>query len=245
MSRSYYDEEAARYDRSRGGDARAGSAAEAIGSLLPRSAGVVLDVAGGTGIVGASVRGHRVISMDSSMGMSRVAVTRLPGRVSQADATALPVMDAVVDAVTIVWLLHLLDETRSAEVLAEAARVLRPGGTLITTVHKAESHYATDDDVADVLLPIWHSIAPSPTDATDRIAELAATHGLAVTGRSSFTGTSQGRSPSQWRRYLAGADNGWRNSTDVPSVTRHLAALPDQDRQRNDPSFQLVALTQK
>jgi ubiquinone/menaquinone biosynthesis C-methylase UbiE len=127
----YYDTEASRYDETRGGEARAAAAAAAVLGLLPESALRVVDVAGGTGIVGMRLGapGRTVLSVDRSAGMSALAAARLPGHVVLGDATRLPVADGSVDAVTMVWLLHLLDERRSAAAVAEAARVIGPGGT--------------------------------------------------------------------------------------------------------------------
>jgi SAM-dependent methyltransferase len=241
-----HDDEAARYDATRGGDARADAAATAFGRLLPSSAGVVLDVAGGTGIVGARLRGvgRRVVSVDRSAAMAAIAATRLPGDVVLGDATGLPIADRGVDAVTIVWLLHLLDEAASAAVLAEVARVLRPGGTLVTTVDKSEAHYRTDADVTDVVLPAWRAMSGQATDGLERVTGLLAEHGLVPAGATTFTGTGQGRSPRQWQRYLAEPANGWQRGCGpaaVAEVCRELAALPEQDRRRSDPRFQVAA----
>ena len=62
------------------------------------------------------------------------------------DATRLPFAPDTVDAVVIVWLLQLLPDP--APVPAEAARVLRPGGVLITTVDKDDAYFAEDSDIA-------------------------------------------------------------------------------------------------
>ena len=137
----YYDGEADVYDASRGGSRRAEAAAAAVVGLVPPT-GRLLDVAGGTGIVGAELaaRGFDVLVADLSPGMLRLAATRLPGRVLVASGDRLPVRDASVDVVTAIWLLHLLP-TRSADaVVAEAARVLRPGGHFVTTVDKRQAH---------------------------------------------------------------------------------------------------------
>lgn len=172
---SYYDDEAVRYDATRGGAARAAAAAAAVESLLPDGARLVLDVAGGTGIVGSRL--HRtVVSVDRSAGMSAFAATRLPGRVVLGDGTALPFADGSVDAVTAIWLLHLLDERNSARVVAEVARVLRPGGTFVTTVNKSAAH---------------HPDALAPRRPTDDVARLTGM-GLAPVGRTTFTGIGQG-----------------------------------------------------
>src|SRR5262245_31387006 len=136
-----YDLEADRYDETRGGLPRAVAAAEAIARLLhtaepPGRVATtrlhpVLDIAGGTGIVGSLVaaRGFDVVVCDRSRGMLRLAATRCPGRVVTGDATRLPVGSGRVDAITLIWLLHLLPD--AAPVLAECARVLAPGGVLI------------------------------------------------------------------------------------------------------------------
>jgi len=243
---SYYDSEATRYDQSRGGEARADAAADAIRRLLPTSARLVLDVAGGTGIVGARLDkpARRVICVDRSVGMATIAATRLPNRVVRGDATQLPLATGSVDAVTTIWLLHLLDEKSSAEVLAEAARVLHPDGTLITTTDKSEAHYRAEDDVADVLGQPWRATRSPATDGWNRITELAASHGLAPVGRTTFTGLGQGRTPAQWQAHLKDPTSGWPNRCEpnqIADLCRRLAELPDQHRPRADPNYQLAA----
>jgi ubiquinone/menaquinone biosynthesis C-methylase UbiE len=146
---SYYDAEAPAYDESRGGSARARAAADAVLELAP-ARGVCLDVAGGTGIVSAELaaRGLEVLVADRSTGMLQVAATRLPGRVLAADATRLPLPEGSVDLVTAVWLLHLIPG-RADAVVAEAVRVLRPGGMFVTTVDKDLAHRSTRRNDAD------------------------------------------------------------------------------------------------
>ena len=136
-----YDEEAERYDATRGGDERAQAAAAAVAELVP-GPGIALDVAGGTGSVSAALArlGWSVLVTDASVGMLRVAQRRLPGRVAQGTATRLPVRSASVDLVTTIWLLHLLPVPAADRVIAEAARVLRPGGAFVTTVDKDLAH---------------------------------------------------------------------------------------------------------
>ena len=137
----YYDTEAPRYDETRGGAERAQAAAAAVGDLVP-ARGTLLDVGGGTGIVSVELArlGFDVVVADPSYGMVALAAGRLPGRVVRTDGARLPVRDASVDAVTCVWLLHLLPQDVADVVVAEAARVLRPGGRLVTTVDKDLAH---------------------------------------------------------------------------------------------------------
>jgi nucleoside triphosphate pyrophosphatase len=172
-----YDAEAERYDESRGGIERARAAAEALHPLLP-DRGTVLDVAVGTGIVGAELAalGHLVHGADLSEGMLRQARIRLPGHVVRADAVALPVADSTAAAVTAVWLLHLVPD--SDAVLAEIARVLRPDGVLLTTVDKTDAHRVAEGR------------EPASGRAQDGLALLTARarrHGLELTGATTFT----------------------------------------------------------
>ena len=173
-SEGYYDREAPAYDESRGGLLRATDAAEAVARLVPP--GRLLDVAGGTGIVSAVLaqRGFDVLVTDASLGMLNLAAARLPGRVLAAEATRLPVRDGSVDVVTTVWLLHLLPTVEADAVLAEAVRVLRPGGHLATTVDKRQAH--------------GHAGAES--DDAARVRRAAARLGLMGAGSTTFTGPS-------------------------------------------------------
>ena len=174
---AYYDAEAGVYDETRGGVERARSAAEAVTALGPPG-GRLLDVAGGTGIVSAELaaRGFDVVVTDLSHGMLAVAAGRLPGREVAASADRLPVADASVDVVTVVWLLHLLPIPVADRVLAESARVLRPGGHVVTTVDKDLAH---------------RRVRRTGADAADRVAQVAHRLGLQFVGQDSFRGRSK------------------------------------------------------
>ncbi|QFY12240.1 methyltransferase domain-containing protein [Nonomuraea phyllanthi] len=132
-----YDLEAGHYDETRGGLPRARAAADAVCRLVP-GGGTLLDVACGTGLVTGELagRGLRVLGVDASAGMARIAAGRVD--VVLGDGRALPVRDGSVDAVSTIWLLHLLDDARP--MIAEAARVLRRGGVFVTTVDKRAAH---------------------------------------------------------------------------------------------------------
>jgi len=165
---SRYDAAADAYDESRGGDARAAAVAAEVHRLVP-GAGLLVDVAGGTGSVAAALMslGHEVLVADASAGMLRHAVRRLPGRVVRADARRLPLTDGSAVAVSVVWLLHLMEQHDADAVLAEAARVLRPGGVLVATVDKDLAHGAT---------------RRTDADAADRVARVCAGLGLEPAG---------------------------------------------------------------
>jgi demethylmenaquinone methyltransferase/2-methoxy-6-polyprenyl-1,4-benzoquinol methylase len=103
-------------------------------SRLPADGGHVLDVATGTGLVAEELlrRGFRVTALDQSPEMLTVARQRLGRRseVVQASAEELPFPDASFDHLTFTYLLRYVDEPGS--VLAELARVVRPGGVVVS-----------------------------------------------------------------------------------------------------------------
>ncbi|GAA3210679.1 class I SAM-dependent methyltransferase [Streptomyces thermocoprophilus] len=237
-----YDKEAERYDTLRGGEPRAAAAAEAVLNLLPDGTRRVLDLACGTGIVTRrlAARGLHVTGADLAEAMVRHAAARLPGAVVRADSRRLPFPDGVFDAVTSVWLLHLMRhpaDTRT--VVAECARVLRPGGVYVTTVDKAAAHNVGSDIDAVLADRPPHP----PTDAASDVEAYAAECGLVPAGQGRFTGHGQGRSP---RRTIADLRRGWFVTLPPggPLAERYaarLAALPDQDRPRPEPVFSLRA----
>ena len=94
--------------------------------------GVALDAACGTGRLAAllAAHGHRVLGVDSSPDMLAQAREKVPGGDFRAgDLHRLPVDDGAVDLVTCsLALTHVPD---LGPVLAEFARVLRPGGHVV------------------------------------------------------------------------------------------------------------------
>jgi len=244
-----YNREAARYDATRGGDERAEAAAAAIRKLIPADAATVLDVACGTGIVTMRLveQGRRVIGIDRAEGMAAVAQTRLPGATLCGDATNLPMADDSVDAIVIVWLLQLLTADQVEAAIAEAARVLRPSGTLITTVDKNDATYAAGSDTTNILGPVRARFAPQQRDTTEAITKLASVHRLTPVSEATFVGHGQGRSPQRWIELIRTLDHEWPRVAGpeiVAGLLRELAALPDQDIPRADPVYRLLALRQ-
>ncbi|MER6161275.1 class I SAM-dependent methyltransferase [Streptomyces sp. NPDC001868] len=239
-----YDKEAGDYDALRGGEPRAEAAARAVLGLVPEGARRLLDIACGTGIVtrrfAAARDGMRVTGVDLTHAMASRAAARLPGSVVIGDGRRLPFRDGEFDAVTSVWLLHLLGGPEDVRaVVGECARVLRPGGVYVTTVDKAAAHNV-GSDIDAVLAPRPRRPA---TDATGDIESRAAEHGLEPAGRATFAGRGQGRSP---RRALTDLRRGWFMTIPpgdplVEHFAVRLAALPDQDRDRPEPTFTLRA----
>lgn len=246
MSVIDYDGEADGYDASRGGEARAAAAADAVERLLPKGVRAVVDVACGTGIVTRRLRrpGREVLGVDRSRGMVALASDRLPNGVVFGDATGLPIGSARADAVTLIWLLHLLED--AASVLAEGARVLRAGGVLVTTVDKNEAAFSVESDVAAVTAPMRRAYASRAADRFERVVTLAAGHGLRPVGEATFSGIGQGNSPRQWRERILEGRIPWSVEADpaqVADLCGELASLPDQETARPDPLYRLIALS--
>jgi demethylmenaquinone methyltransferase / 2-methoxy-6-polyprenyl-1,4-benzoquinol methylase len=93
----------------------------------------VLDVATGTGAVARELirrKGCTVVGVDQSSEMLAEAKRRLngPAELVEASAENLPFADGEFDALTFTYLLRYVDDPPA--VLAELARVVRPGGTI-------------------------------------------------------------------------------------------------------------------
>jgi SAM-dependent methyltransferase len=127
-----YQQHAAGYDEHAGGGLFAADEPVVAEYLDGREPGVALDAACGTGRFAEFLarRGHRVVGVDSSPDMLAHARRRVPdGEFHVAALDRLPLPDDAADVV--VCALALVHVRRLQPVLAEFARVLRPGGDLI------------------------------------------------------------------------------------------------------------------
>jgi ArsR family transcriptional regulator len=137
------------WDEMRALDLPAGAVEDALLGLLPPAGlGRVLDIGTGTGRL-LEVLAPRVsagLGIDASRAMLALARSRLarPGlthcAVRLADMYRLPLADAGFDLVVLQMVLHYAEDPAAA--LAEAARVLRPGGRLL--VVDLGAHARTD-----------------------------------------------------------------------------------------------------
>lgn len=141
---------------------------------VPRDAATVLDVACGSGPVAPLLAGARVVGVDQSAGeLSRASGLRVRAR-----ACAMPLAGGWADAVVSSMALMLLHPL--AAVLAEVARVLKPGGTFVATLPRRSA----GSPVFAAILRDLDQIGlgyPEPLDGDD-IAERFAAAGLSLVG---------------------------------------------------------------
>src|SRR5580704_9431833 len=123
-----YDDVAAVYDASRGGELRGDNFASELHARLPAGPGPVLEVGVGTGVValGLARRGRAVIGVDVSAAMLARARARLGPVLVRGDSRALPLGDGSVSSAVSVWVVHAVVPPQA--MFSEVARVLRPGG---------------------------------------------------------------------------------------------------------------------
>lgn len=93
----------------------------------------VLDIGGGTGLLRKLFnRRTQYICLDIELPKLQGFITKATeGLPLLADATRCPLADQCVDVVTCSFVCHHLDDVQLSQVLAEASRVLRPGGHLL------------------------------------------------------------------------------------------------------------------
>lgn len=159
----------------------------------------LLDVATGPGYVAAAAaaRGARALGVDFSAVMVAMARQRYPeAEFWEGEADALPFPDASFDAVTIAY--GLLHFERPDQALAEAYRVLRPGGRIGFTV------WATPDQAVgfDIVLRAVRaygdpSVALPPAPPFFRFSDAAESR--RILAESGFGDASVTQVPQLWR----------------------------------------------
>lgn len=210
-------------------------------ALVPDRARTLLDVGCGTGLVTEYLArpGLQLFAVDAAAGMVAATADRTGVTVVRGNCHRLPFADESLDAVSAVWLLHLLPDATT--VVAECARVLRPGGVFVTTVDKDAGH-DMDSDVDRLLAPYRVSRA---FDGAARILAAACEHGLSRVGEARFTGHGQGRAPNSTAGAVAGgyfASALVLDESQTSALAERLSLLPNPDVPRPDPVYRLLAL---
>jgi ubiquinone/menaquinone biosynthesis C-methylase UbiE len=231
-----FDRIADQFDDSRGGTIRGERiAADLMSWLAP---GRVLEVGVGTGIVASALRsrGLPVYGVDLSMQMLLRAQDRLGSTVVRADALALPVASGSMDNVLFVAALHAIGDVSAA--VAEATRVLRPGGRLLA-VHGMPLRDSPADEVVRAVAPLT-GLRDFRPDTEAALDEAAAAASLTPVGTASVASATMAHSPNAvadgieqrlWSYLWTVDQSTW--DTVVAPVVAALRALPDADRPRS------------
>jgi arsenite methyltransferase len=155
--------------------------------LLGRVDGTALDLGCGPGHLAAELAATaRVVAVDREPAMLTATRERAGTGVVclQAEATALPLADEVVDAAAVVQVLEHVPDVPQA--LAELRRVLRPGGraVLVDTDWRSCVWHSDDRDRTDRVLRVWedHFVHPHLPAALPGLARAAGFDDVAVRG---------------------------------------------------------------
>jgi SAM-dependent methyltransferase len=219
--------------------------AQAVVAALDIAAGAtVLDVGAGGGALIPAIRDSApdgtAVALDASFEMLRAARERTGACVAQADAHALPVPTASVDAVVLAFVLFHLSDPRNA--MTEAARVLRDDG-LVGTVTWAKEASLPAYTVWDETLTAAGARALAPRrvdtglDSPDAMRDLLVAGGFRPTRLWTQSLDHQWTPETYWRLAtgsglnrlrLAALDEQTRADT-LRSARRRLAELPPAD----------------
>ena len=177
-----YDDLAGEWWAQRGQFAALHWLAEARGALLPppRDGHVLVDVACGGGLLAPYAVGYRHIGVDITDSALRIARSHGVEPV-RGDAGRLPLRDSCADVVVAGEVLEHVGDFDA--VVAELARVLKPGGTLVVDTI-ADTRFAR---IALVVIgerlpggPPRHIHDPKLFVSPPRLVELCAAHGIAL-----------------------------------------------------------------
>jgi SAM-dependent methyltransferase len=165
--------------------------------------GPVVDLGAGPGHVAAALTalGPRVVALDLSPAMCRLAAATVDGRAVAGDLTALPLRPASVGGVVSLYAVIHLDTDARAGAYGEIARVLRPGGVALIAFHTRDTDH--EPGTALTMSAWWDEPVSLTFRFLDPEAELAAMEaaGLALVARLDRAPNDRGEHPSH-RSYL-------------------------------------------
>lgn len=243
-----FDKIAERYDETRGSvEARRRFAEFFEPWLIP---GPVLEIGVGTGLVAGVLRerGYSVYGVDMSLPMLVRARERLDEGLACGDACAMPIADHIISNAVFAASLHAIRNVRGA--IAEAARVLRPGGRVVATYGEAivEPRGGGTDDIMDSLRPLEQLAAFNRPDTKEALDAAAHTVGLATIRHTATERMPRKTSPEWFAQQLENRifsvlwnvdDDSW--SRVVVPVIHQLRALPEPSRPRpRDHSYRIA-----
>jgi SAM-dependent methyltransferase len=224
-----------RYDETRGGEERGRRFAAGLAPLLDARE-PVLEVGIGTGVVakGLTEAGFRVLGVDISHSMAARARDRLGPRVALGDARRLPIATSAAVQAYSVWVLHVVGDLPG--VLAEVARILRPGGRYLVVPAQPADRPA--DPIGGTFWDLQHTVDPARTrdDGEDRLRQLAGP-ALRVVESRQWEAFDYEEAPAETIAKIESRsfsilwdlpDDTWRTVVE-PTLT-WLRSLPDPDR---------------
>lgn len=111
---------------------------ETLKVLATHGCKTVADLCCGTGVLaGMAVgAGMNATGFDLSPAMLDEAIKKQPANFIRADATALPALENTFDGVSISFALHEKAQLLSLAILAEAQRIVRPGGIIVVADYR-------------------------------------------------------------------------------------------------------------
>jgi SAM-dependent methyltransferase len=210
----------------RGGGKRGAALADVLWEHLPLE-GRTLDIGVGAGVVANAVGadGRWVAGVDMAPARLRRAFRRLMGAAARADARALPFATGSFDAAYVVWLQILPDPP----VIAEAARVLRPGGRLVIVTGPHTSRPEDEIGAVEAGVDALHPWREEPAD----VALRGVAAGLRLVARRQWVIPVE-QSPEEAAEGIEGRDLAtlWgldplTVDTAVTAATAELRSLPD------------------
>jgi len=153
---------------------------EALFDLLPAPGELTVDIGCGEGRVSRDLvaRGHRVVAIDGSEQLARAAADHPEphGHVLIADGARLPLRDGCADFAIAFMSLQDIDDFTGA--IAEAGRVLRPGGAFLAAIVHPVNAIGRFDDADDVASPF---VITGDWYRSDQYSDRCTRDGLAMT----------------------------------------------------------------